>query len=132
MLKTYNQTLYYNLLNDKRKALNFFLSQDLVQEEPFGNRVAHHGYLLTSCPGYFMVQYKIWVAVKLARTHKIARGDKIARRYFCTKTLLHEGIKLHEYTFHKQTILHGDIFARVEFWFYFINFFFSSFYYHCP
>ena len=23
-----------------------------MHEKPFGNRVAHHGYLLTSCPGH--------------------------------------------------------------------------------
>ena len=27
-------------------------SKDLLHEEPFGYRDAHHGYLLTSCPGH--------------------------------------------------------------------------------
>ena len=40
----------YSLLKNKKDAQNIS-SLDLVHEEPFGYRVAHHGYLLTSCPG---------------------------------------------------------------------------------
>ena len=58
------------------------------------------------------------VAVKFALAYEVARGDKIAgvhqiaRRYFSTKTLLHEGITLHEDTFAQ-----ADNFARVNFLF---------------
>ena len=47
--------LNYCLLNDKKTA-QIVWSQDLVHEEPFGYRVAHHGYLLTSCPGHFKLK----------------------------------------------------------------------------
>ena len=44
-----NHTLNYSLFNDK-KTLNFHVL-DLVHEYSLGYRVAHHGYLLTSCLG---------------------------------------------------------------------------------
>ena len=56
------------------------------------------------------------VAVKFARAYKIERGDKSAQN--CTKTLLHEGIKLHEDTFARRvTLARADNFARVNFFF---------------
>ena len=42
--------LLYSLLNEKNTAPNV-LFWELVHEELFSYRVAHHGYLLTSCPG---------------------------------------------------------------------------------
>ena len=33
------------------KALKMFSLKTLCTKKPFGYRVAHHGYLLTSCPG---------------------------------------------------------------------------------
>ena len=47
----------------------------------------------------FFFNTVIGVAVKFAREYKIARVHKISQRYLCTKTLLHEGIKLHDDTF---------------------------------
>ena len=37
----------YSLLKNKKDAQNIW-SWDLMHEEPFGYRVAHHGYLLMS------------------------------------------------------------------------------------
>ena len=62
---------------------------------------------------------------QLSKFHElkiIARGDKIARRYFCTKGLFCTQPLLHE-----QTILHGNNFVRVNFFFVFFNFFFIYF-----
>ena len=54
------------------------------------------------------------VAVKFVRAHKNARSYFCTRGQNCTKINLHEGSLLHE-----QTILHGDNFVCVEFFFYF-------------
>ena len=51
---------------------------------------------------------------------KIARGDKVARRYFCTKILLHE-----------QTILQGDNFAPVDFIFILLIYLYFNFFNFC-
>ena len=61
----------------------------------------------------FLVAVKFARAYKIARWDKIARGHKTAQRYFCTKTLLHE-----------QSILQGDICARLDF--FFLTFFLLS------
>ena len=53
-------------------------------------------------------------------TVKCARGDKIPRGHFCQKTLLHEGIELHEDTFAQ-----ADNFTRRHFC---TGWFFSIFY----
>ena len=45
------KTCKYSLLNDKKNA-QIIWSKDLVSKRSFGYRVAHHGYLLTSCPGH--------------------------------------------------------------------------------
>ena len=54
----------------------------------------------------------LWVAVRFARAYEIVR------RYFCTKTLLHQSIKFNEIK------LHEAIFARVSF--FFVNFFLTT------
>ena len=69
------------------------------------------------------------VADKFARTYKIARVHKIELRYFCMKTFLHDGIKLHQ-----DTSAQSVTFARIEtlhgISFYFFNLFFYLFFYH--
>ena len=52
-LQDYNFVVY-SLLSDKKKAQNIW-SMDLVHKEPFGYRVADHGYLLKSCPELSLV-----------------------------------------------------------------------------
>ena len=48
-----NTKTLYSLMNDKKDAQNTW-AWDLVHEEPFGYRVAHQGYILTSCPGILL------------------------------------------------------------------------------
>ena len=47
--KIYVFILWLILLNDLQKPL---VLVDPVHDKPFGNRVAHAGYLLTSCQGH--------------------------------------------------------------------------------
>ena len=43
---------FTSLLNDKKKAIKLFGPRTWCTKKPFGYQVAHHGYLLTSCPGH--------------------------------------------------------------------------------
>ena len=43
---------YYSLLNDKKNTLKIFGPGTWWTKKPFGYRVAHHGYILMSCPGH--------------------------------------------------------------------------------
>ena len=54
-----NNNNTYSLLNDKN-TLKIFGPRTWCTKKSFGYRVAHHGYLLTSCPG----QYIIMIIVK--------------------------------------------------------------------
>ena len=40
---------------ERQKSAQNIWSLDLVHEEPFSYRVAHHGYLLKSCPGQLII-----------------------------------------------------------------------------
>ena len=44
---------YYSLLSEK-KSLKLFGRGTWCTKKHFGHRVAHHGYIFTSCLGYFM------------------------------------------------------------------------------
>ena len=56
----YDYKIIYNKiiirLNDNKDA-QYIRSKDLVHEESFGYRVAHHGYLLKSCPSLIRVVF---------------------------------------------------------------------------
>ena len=66
----------------------------------------------------------IWVVVKLARAYKIAWGDKIARRHFCTSR-----------QFCTENFFSGNLFfCFLNFWLFtkfYLLFFWFYFYYHC-
>ena len=103
----------------KSQSLILFFKYVRAVTEKKNNHVAHpqqlHSFFI--CLNKFSLglfnAYLRWVAVKFPRAYKISRRDliagvnKIAQRYFCKKTLLH-----------------GEIFARVDFLFFY-------FYYHC-